>query len=57
MQTKYEKNSFFYFYFSNVHMSVNNKFGNLKLGIHMANIHVDETVSQIFPFGPSFYFM
>ena len=57
MQTKYDKNSFFPYYFSNVHLSVNNKFGNLKLGIHIANIHVEESGSQIFAFGPSIYFM
>ena len=53
----YDKNSFFHFYFSNVHISVNNEFGNVKLCIHVANIHVEGTVSQIFSFGPSFYFM
>ena len=54
---KYDNNSFFHFYFSNVHISLNNEFGNLKLGILVANIHVEGTVSQIFAFGPSFYFM
>ena len=34
------KNLFFHFYFSNVHISVNNKFENLRLGIQVANIHV-----------------
>ena len=29
---------------------------NVKLGIHIANIHVEGTVSQIFSFGTSFYF-
>ena len=38
-------------------MSVNNEFGNSKLGIHVANIHVEGTVYQIFDVGPSFYFM
>ena len=51
------KTQFFHFYFSNVHISVNNEFGNVKLCIHVANIHVEGTVSQIFSFGPSFYFM
>ena len=53
----YDKYSFFHFYFSNVHISVNNEFGNVKLCIHIANTHVEGTVSQIFSFGPSFYFM
>ena len=48
---------FFYFYFSNVHISVNNEFENLRLGIQVANIYVEGTVSQIFYFRPSFYFM
>ena len=43
-----DKNSFLHFYFSNVHISVNNEFENVKLGIHVANIHVEGTVSQIF---------
>ena len=33
------------------------EFENLRLGIQVANIHVEGTVSQIFYFGPSFYFM
>ena len=56
-EKQYDKNSFFHFYFSNVHISVNNEFGNFKLGIHVDNIHVEGTVSQIFDFCPSFYFM
>ena len=32
---KYDNNSFFHFYFSNVHMSVNNEFGNPRLDIHV----------------------
>ena len=56
-EKQYAKNSFFHFYFSNVHISVNNEFENAKLGIQVANIHVEGTVSQIFSFGPSFYFM
>ena len=52
-----DKKSFFHFYFSNVHISVNNELDNVKLGIYIANIHVEGTVSPIFSFGPSFYFM
>ena len=51
------KTQFFHFYFSNVHISVNNEFGNVKLCIHVANIHVEGIMSQIFSFGPSFNFM
>ena len=56
-EKQYDKTSFFHFYFSNVHISVNNKFENFRLGIHVANIHVEGTVSQIFAFRSSFYFM
>ena len=38
-KTKYDKNPFFHFYFSNVHISVNNEFENVKLFKHVANIH------------------
>ena len=54
IEIQYDKNSFFRFYFSNVHISVNNEFENVKLGIHVANIHVEGRVSQIFSFRPSF---
>ena len=47
-EKQYDKNSFFHCYFSNVHISVNNEFGNVKLGTHVAKIS---------SFGPSFYFM
>ena len=53
----FDENLFFHFYFSNVHISVNNKFENLRLGIQVANIHVEGTLSQIFYFRPSFYLM
>ena len=43
--------------FSNVHISVNNEYIILKLCIHLANIHGEGTVSQIFSFYLSFYFM
>ena len=52
-----DKNSLFHFYFSNVHISANNELENVKLGIHIANIHVEGTVSQFFSFAPNFYFM
>ena len=51
------ENSFFHFYFSNVHISVNNEFENVKLGIHVDNILFEGTLSQIFAVRPSFYFM
>ena len=56
-EKQYDKISFFHFYFSNLHISVNNEFENVKLGIHVDNIHVEGIVSQIFAFCPSFYFM
>ena len=56
-EKQYDENLLFHFYFSNVHISVNNEFENLRLGIQVANIHVEGTVSQIFYFRPSFYFM
>ena len=39
---------FFYFYFSIVHISLNNVFGSLKFCMHVDNISVKGTVSQIF---------
>ena len=39
---------FFHFYFSNVHISLNTVFSNLFLFVHVHNIHVEGTVSQIF---------
>ena len=56
-EKQYDVNSFFHYYFSNVHISVNNEFRNLKLGIHVASIYIEGTVSQIFALGSSFYFM
>ena len=49
--------SYFFPYFSNIHISVNNEFENVRLGIQVANFHVEGTVSQIFDFRPSLYFM
>ena len=48
VKKQYDENLFFHLYFSNVHISVNNEFENLRLGIQVANIHVEGTVSQIF---------
>ena len=48
---------FFYFYFSIVHISSNNVLGSLEFCMHVGNIHVEETLSQIFFPYPSFYFM
>ena len=41
------KRYFFYFYFSIVHISSNNVLGSLKLYMHVGNIHVEGTVSQM----------
>ena len=57
MDIKLTTTFFFHFYVSNVHILVNNEYENLKLCIHVANIHGGGTVSTIFDFGPSFYFM
>ena len=53
----YDKNAFFHFYFSNVYISINNEYENLKLRIHVVNIHGEGTVSQMFGSGPSCYSM
>ena len=37
----------FDFYFSIVHMSSNNVFGSLNICMHVGNIHIKGTVSQI----------
>ena len=46
-----------YFYFSIVHISLNNVLGSPKFYIHVDYTHVEGTVSQIFFKGPTFYFM
>ena len=53
----YMRTIFFYFYFSNVHISTNYALDGLRFCMHVGNIHVEGTVSQIFVFGLSFDFM
>ena len=48
---------FFDLHFSIVHISTNNVIGSLKCCIHVVNIHVEGTVSQILFLYPSFDFM
>ena len=48
---------FFNFYFSILHISSNNRPGNLRVCIHVDNIHPEGTVSQMFDLGLSFNFM
>ena len=43
----YTEMYFFDFYFSIVNISQSNVFGSLKLCMHVDNIYVEETVSQI----------
>ena len=43
----YTEMYFFDLNFSIVHISTNNVNGSLKFGIHVSNIHVEGTVSQI----------
>ena len=40
-----------------VHISTNYALGGLKFSMHVTNIHVEGTVSQIFYLGLSFCFM
>ena len=47
----------FYLNFSIVHISTNNVIGGLKFYIHVGDIHVEGTVSQIFVLFFIFYFM
>ena len=54
---KYTEMYFFHLHFSIVHISTNNVIGGLKFCIHVVNIHVEGTVSQIFFIYLSFYFM
>ena len=53
----YLKNLFFYFYFSIVHISTNYALDSLRFWMHVSNIAVEGTVSQIFVLGLSFYFI
>ena len=53
VENEYDKNLFFHFYFSNVHISVKNELEHLKLCICVANVHVEGSVSQIFDFALS----
>ena len=53
----YMERYFFYFYFLIVHISSNNVIGSLKLCMHVGNIHVEGTVSQIFFPYHSVFFM
>ena len=53
----YREMYFFDWNFSIVHISTNNVIESLKFCIHLGNIHVEGTVSQIFSLYPSFYFM
>ena len=54
---KYKWKCFFFLLFLIVHISSNNVIGSLTLCIHVGNIHVEGTVSQIFFPYHSFYFM
>ena len=51
---KCKERYFFDFYFSIVHISSNNVVGSLEFCMHVGNIHVEGTVSQIFFPYPSF---
>ena len=53
---QYLKTLFFHFYFSIVHISTNYAFDGLRF-MHVTNIHVEGTVSQIFVLGLSFDLM
>ena len=53
----YMERYFLDFYFSIVHISSNNVIGSLKCCMHVGNIHVEGTVSQIVCSYHSFYFM
>ena len=48
---RYLKTLFFHFYFSIVHISTNYAFDGLRIFMHVTNIHVEGTVSQIFVLG------
>ena len=51
------ENWFFNFYFLNWDISLNIHFPNIKFHIHIKNIYMEGTVSQIFYLSPSFNFM
>ena len=53
----YLKTLFSHFYFSIVHISTNYAFDGLSFYMHVINIHVKETISQISVLGLSFDFM
>ena len=55
-KSKYTEMYLFDFYFSIVHMSSNNVLDSL-ICMHVGNIHVEGTVSQIIFGCPTFYFM
>ena len=54
---EYKKMFVLNFYFSIVHISTNNVIGCLKLCMHVRNIAVEGTVSQISFLNLSFYFI
>ena len=54
---RYLKTLFFHFYFSIVHISTNYAFDGLRFHMHVTNIHVEGTVSQIFVLVLSLDFM
>ena len=56
-KSEYTEMYFFYFYFSVVHISSNNVLDSLKCCMHVRNIHVEGTVSQLIFLNPTFYFM
>ena len=56
-KSKYTEMYLFDFYFSIVHISSNNVIDSLQFCMHVNNIHVEGTVSQIIFLSPTFYFM
>ena len=51
------KNLFFHFYLLNKDFSLNTQVKLMKLSTYLKNIHMEGTVSQIFNFILSFYFI
>ena len=51
------KTLYFYFYFSIVHISINYALDGLRFYMHVSNIHVEGTISQIVLWGLSFDFV
>ena len=51
------KTVIFLLLFLTVHISINFVLDGLKFSVHVPDIHVEGTVSQIFVLGLSFYFM